>query len=700
MGKVIWIGLFFWGIILVQPLVGQELPKVEIDPEDLMERLFPIPEEDVDYEQIYEVLLQLYLNPINLNKADHETLQAIYILSPSLIDSFLRYRNELGSLISLYELQAVPGFDLETINRLIPFVTLEDGEKRGNSFWERLREEEQTYFIFRYRRTWEERKGFSPPDTSSTGRISSRYLGDPNDLYLRFRSQHSRDFSLGFTLDKDAGEQFTWDYQTRRYGFNFFSFHFQRYQVGKWKTLAIGDYQASFGQGLVYGAGYALGKGAETVPTVRRSSVGILPYTAALESGFFRGAAATYKHQKWEFTALVSTAPRDGRAAILEEGLENDRLTISSFNQSGLHRTASEIATKNQFRERAIGSAIQYAANSRLTLGSTYLFTSFNQPWIPVWKTYNQFEFQGKSNQVGSIYFNYNWKNFLFFGESAYSKSGGNGTILGFVSSLSSQVDFSFLWRNYDRNFHSFYGNAFSENTRANNERGVYLGLELRPLKKWKLNGYYDFFRFPWLKYRLYNPSFGYEWLGRLTFQPSKTLLAYIQFREEEKERNLPDLNTPQTTYESSLIRKRNGLFNLDYRINRSVFLRSRIWWSKVAIGESQGHGIMLAQDLRIDQDRWKITARYALFDTDNYDARIYAFENHVLWTFSIPFFSGQGQRYYLVGEYDLSKKIRIYFRWAKTTYTDRETISSGLQEIQGNQQTETTFLLRYFLNR
>ncbi|MGX7836064.1 hypothetical protein ACWKSR_13010, partial [Campylobacter fetus subsp. venerealis] len=64
------------------------------------------------------------------------------------------------------------------------------------------------------------------------------------------------------------------------------------------------------------------------------------------------------------------------------------------------------------------------------------------------------------------------------FGESALSQSGGKGQVLGFVSSLSKQVDFSLLWRKYDKDYHSFYANAFAESTRPVNEQGVYSGIQ------------------------------------------------------------------------------------------------------------------------------------------------------------------------------------------------------------------------------
>lgn len=678
---------------------AQSPPKQAIDLESFMERLFPIQEEDIDYESIYEVLFQLYLSPIDINRADAEILQSTYLLNPSQISSLINYRNSFGSLLSLYELQAVPDFDLQTIENLIPFITLGNSGIRSKKFWDRVKEEEQAYLLFRHQRTWQTRRGFTPADTSSTGAISSRYLGDPNTIYLRFRVQHARDFSMGVTLEKDAGEQFIWDRKSARYGFNFFSFHFTRYYVGKWKTIALGDFQASFGQGLIFGAGYSLGKGAETVPTVRRSSFGILPYTAAMEFGFFRGVGATRQIKNWQTTLIASHAPRDGRIAAALDSLEFTGDVISSFNQSGLHRTASEISTKNQFQEINLGGNVQYFHPSgKFQMGANSLFTRFNRPWIRTPQIYNRFEFAGQSNLVSSLYFNYNWKNFFLFGESAISQNGGSGSVLGFVSSLSKQVDFSLLWRKYDKDFHSFYSSGFSENTRPINEQGVYLGIQIRPDKRWKINGYYDYFSFPWLRYRVYAPSKGYEWLARVSYQPTRNLVAFLQIREEQKDRNLPDSGDPSLPYLVQPINKINGLLSLETHVTKDFFLRSRILMSRVKIEDNITHGLMILQDVQYGQNKWRLTGRIALFDAETYDNRLYAFENNVLWTFSIPAFAGQGMRYYLLGQYQFTPKLTAYFRFSRTSYTDRDVISSGLQRIDGPFQTDTALMLRYFL--
>ncbi|MDN3202581.1 ComEA family DNA-binding protein [Algoriphagus sediminis] len=678
---------------------AQEVPKKEIDLEDFIERVFPIQEQDLDYEAIYEVLFQLYQNPIDINEANAEILQATYLLKPYQIESILNYRQQFGPFLSLYELQAIPEIGLEDLLRLAPFLQLGKGKSENpKDFFSRIPDANQAYLLFRHRRTWERRRGFTPADTSSSGRVSSRYLGDPNEIYIRMRLQKTRDFSFGFTLEKDAGEQFVWDRSTNRIGFNFYSFHLAKYNLGKWKNITLGDFQAAFGQGLVFGAGFILGKGAETVSTVRRSSVGILPYTAALEFGFFRGLGATYQFNRdVKATIIASRVPRDGRLQNSLDSLLEESGSFSSINQSGLHRTNSEIATKNQLKETSLGVNLEYSRKS-FSGGLNFLSVNFDRPWQPTPRPYNQFDFKGDQNQNASTYFNYNWKNFFAFGEAAISTSGGTGIVAGIIGSLRKEVSMSILYRNYDRDFHSFYSNAFSESTRPNNERGIYLGLELNPIKKWKLNLHYDFFKFPWLRFRAYAPSNGYEWLSRLTFRPGKTLTTFIQIRQEQKERNISDTGESQLGYQLAPLNRINGLWNLDKQLSTRLFIRSRIMWSKIKFNENESYGFLILQDIKLHMDRWRLTGRISLFDTDDYDARLYAFESNVLWTFSIPAFSGRGIRYYLLAQYQVHPRLTLYMRIARTSFSDRKEVSSGLQTIQGNNQTDTHFLVKYDL--
>jgi hypothetical protein len=675
---------------------GQDRTPIPLDIQQLMERLFPIQEEEVDYEALYELLTELYQNPLDINRVTGEELAGTYLLSPPQIQAFLDHRSQSGEFLSLYELQSLPHWDSATLDTILPFLTLETEKSSPKSFLERLQSEENSYLLFRHRRTLELRRGYQ---NDSTVNPNSRYLGDQNDLFLRFRIQHAKDFSLGFLLEKDAGEALVWDPKTRRYGFNFASFHHTRYNLGKWKTLSIGDFQASFGQGLVFGAGFSLGKGAETVPTVRRSTLGILPYTASLESGFFRGIGITRQLGSWQSTLLISSLRKDGRVSLEKDSIDNSNQELTSLSQTGLHRSQSELSTKNQLRETNLGTNIQYQARSgKWSAGINALHTQLSIPWIRTPNRYNQFEFSGRSNTVGSMYFNGSWRNFSFFGESARSSSQGQGTVVGFVSSLSKTVDFSLLWRRYDRHFHSFYATAFAESTRPINEQGTYLGIQIKPSSKVKLNAYVDFFRFPWLKFRVYAPSQGQEWLARLSYQPQKTLLASVQMKQERKMRNEATEEATAPTYTLVPILKNQVQANLELGVSPELSFQSRILWNQVILNQSKSQGWMLLQDISLKREKWKLTARMALFDTETFDNRLYAYEHNALGAFAIPAFSGKGSRQYLLVQYRVHPKLTAYLRIAQTIYADREMISSGMQEIKGPKQTDTVLVLRYAL--
>ncbi|WP_143961780.1 ComEA family DNA-binding protein [Litoribacter populi] len=681
---------------------AQTFKPKEVDLEKFAEELFAFQEEELDYENLYESLLQLLLNPLHLNKVSAEELQSLYLLTPLQIIEFINYRSLFGPLLTIYELQAIPEFDLETIYRLVPFVTLEDRENQftGNLL-NRIANDRDNYLMIRHRRVWESRKGYTAPDTLSNGNLSSRYLGDPNDLYVRFRMQHAKDFSVGLTLDKDPGEQFTWEPSSKRYGFNFLSYHFTLFNKGKWKTLALGDYQLQFGQGLVFGSGFSVGKGAEAITTVRRSTLGIRPYTSVLEFGFFRGAAFTRKEGRFEITALASSTPRDGNVQVSFDTLEREEAFISSLMLSGLHRTPNEIAQKAQLREHNLGGNIHYTSlNRSFQMGANALYTEYSQSFHRQERIYNSFEFRGKQNHLQSMYFNFNYQNYFLFGETARSKSGGMGTVVGLMSSLSPKIDLSLLYRNYAKNFHTFYGNGFGESSRPINETGFYIGLQAKPRRKVTWSGYYDQFRFPWLRFQAYAPSEGYEWLQRITYSPSRQILIFVQTREESKDRNHRNTPVGPSGHILSKAKRFNTTANLDLVIDRRWSIKSRVQFSSYDFEGQKTRGYTILQDLTYKSQKTSISGRIALFDTDDYDNRQYVYEKNVLWAFSIPAYYGQGMRYYLLGQYKISPKLTVWGRLARTTFTDRDVISSGLQEINGSKLTESNLQIRYAFNK
>lgn len=681
-------GLFLMNFILWLALPSKSQERPEINIQDFIENMFQVPDEDVNYEDLYESLYQLYTNPIDLNHTNKNELNSLYQLNINQVNSLLEYIENNYPLVSVYELQVIEGYDNATIEGIHPFVIVKPpGKNTTGNLAERIANHSDSYLLIRTERLLESQRGFLETD-------SSRFLGSPYKIYSRFRTVRSNDFSIGLTMEKDAGEFITWDNDNRQYGFDYYSFHLYLENQGPFQKIALGDYQMQFGQGLVVGSGFNPGKGAETITTVKRGNSGIRPYTSVLESGFMRGAAVCIVlGRDWQISPFYSRLRQDGNVRIGDSFDEYEEY-ISSIQNIGLHRNFSEINSRDQIIEQNAGLNITYnhTKSQNFQAGVTSIVTNFSTDIFKTPNNYNQFEFRGNRNHNLGIYANYNWQNFLFFGESAISKSGGMAHIYGLMTSLSPIISMSFLIRDYDKNYHSFYGNSFGEGSRNINESGMYWGVKVEPSRKFTLSAFYDRFRFPWLRYRVNAPSEGYEYLIKADFRPNKKLNFYFQYREQSKELSV----TLDEENLSQLIAgiKRSGAANLDIKLNQQIGLKSRFQYSTYDFQE-RTTGMTLVQDLNLTFNKWKFSARYAIFDTEDYENRQYVYEKDVIYAFSIPAYAGQGNRSYLLIQYKLGRKLTFWLKYGVYNFRNINSIGSGLSEIQGKKKSELKFQLR-----
>ena len=270
-------------------LSAQEYPKEEIDIGEIADDLYGLPDSDLNYEELYENLVQMFAVPLNLNTATAEDFRFMKIISESHIDKLITHRSENGPFLSVYELQSVEDLDLTTIHKIAPFVTVTDPAQAINtSLFRRIKTESENYFLLRYERTLESKNGFTAQPAES-----SRFKGSPDKLYMRFRTSRAGDFSMGFTAEKDPGEKIKWDPGARYYGADYISGHIQLQNKGRIRNLVVGDFQGQFGQGVMLGGMFGAGKGSETITAARRSNIGLLPYTSVNEAGAMRGIGVT-----------------------------------------------------------------------------------------------------------------------------------------------------------------------------------------------------------------------------------------------------------------------------------------------------------------------------------------------------------------------------------------------------------------------
>ncbi|MEO6166110.1 MAG: hypothetical protein ABIO98_01210, partial [Chitinophagales bacterium] len=317
--------------------------------------------------------------------------------------------------------------------------------------------------------------------------------------------------------------------------------------------------------------------------------------------------------------------------------------------------------------------------------------------FIPDLQPYNQFKFQGDQLTTGGIHYDWQYRNFNLFGEAAMDEDGGKAFISGLLISIDPRIDLAMIYRNYGKDFHSLYANAFAESSTTDNESGLYSGIILRPVKGWTISAYLDLFEKPWLDFGIDAPSNGIEMLAQVTYKPNKILEIYGRWKDESKQQN-STLNDEPLDYIVG-VRKQNLRFNLSYKASASFSLHSRAEW--VFFKEekiSAQHGFLAYQDIiyRKLGSPLQLTGRVCLFDADTYDARIYAYENDVLYAYSIPAFSNQGMRFYAIARYTITRGIDVWVRYAQTYYTNIDVIGSGLDEINGNTKSEVKAEVRF----
>jgi hypothetical protein len=240
--------------------------------------------------------------------------------------------------------------------------------------------------------------------------------------------------------------------------------------------------------------------------------------------------------------------------------------------------------------------------------------------------------------------------------------------------------------------------NAFAENTTAENEKGFYIGLTAKPTPAFTLSAFYDRFEFPWLKFQVNAPSHGNDYLAQLNYTPSKKFDAYFRIRTRNK-----FTNTTATVNGIDYLvpyAQTNYIFNLSYTILPSVKLKNRVELVDYKTDQNKTEkGYVIYQDVTFNKmgKPLSFTLRYALFQTDTYNARIYVYENDIPGVYSIPAYYYRGSKFYLMLDYNITRNIEFWIRYSQTVYDNQKVISAGsLTEINGNTKSEIRAQLKF----
>ena len=674
-----------------------------------VERLAEDGDEDMDYEDLLENYIFFSENPVNLNSEEPLRLVELHLLSIFQYEELQKYRRYYGDFLFLDELEMVEGFDEQTLAIIRPVVCIEKDQSNDKITLNKMARYGKHQMVGRYEQVLEQQQGYATIDDSTLlAKPNSRYLGGPQKYQLKYTYNYRNKIRAGFVLEKDAGEMFFTDKvsdtiqkllgsQYRR-GFDFAGFHLYAKDLGIVKATALGDYQLAFGQGLTLWSGMSFGK-AGAGSSVMKQGRGLTPKASASEYAFMRGAAVTLGKGPFSGTVFYSNRMIDANVSAADT-LDNEAELVSSLQETGYHRTIGELLDRHAIRQQVVGSHLAYAI-AHFEVGYTVHHTWLSVPLQLRPSHYNQFYFQGQRLTNQGLDFKYIKGKYAVFGEASMSYNPDSTALqqaqgpafaglLGLTVKPAGYLNFTILYRDYGRAYQNLMSNAFGEGGRNQGQRGIYLGVEAAPAPYWNLLAYVDQFQFTWLTSQVNAPSRGHDYYLRISHSFNKRTQAYLQLRSKTKMKNSTDgmvFSHYPILYTKNAVR-----FNINYQIGWDFHCTNKAEYAHYRNDDGTNeHGYFLCQDIAYKPENkpYSLTFRYAIFDAKDYNARIYAYENDVLYSFSVPALYGKGMRIYLLGKVKLFNALTLYARIGRTIYSDRDEIGSGLTLIEGNCKTD-----------
>ena len=586
---------------------------------------------EIDYEQLQSDLYALHESPIDLNHTSEEELSQLHFLSPRQIDDILLYADK-HPFESLYELRMIQSLADYEIRDLLPFVQI---KKSTNPLTTNpLIPSAKDVF----------RNAKHEIITRIDARNIESFEGtDPMYIQTRYRFDYQRRVIFGAQLRRPAGG----DARSLQYGG-----YLQLRDIGHLHTLVAGNFQASFGQGLVLAPVFRSGRSAY-VTSVGQTTEG-LRYYSSVDGEGLHGAGATLR---WEWN-------------------KSTRLDVSALYS--LQRT------NDSTWHHLVGANVT-VRHKRLQVQLTAIENIWSDSIRPYRNAaYNQHYFRGYNQAVlgASVRYNHGW--FDAFAEVAtaenYQSSISNyqlrkahwglGVLAGSRFYPASGISLIALYRYYSPYFDNALGYAFSETSRLGDENGGYLGFEITRLKNWRFWGYGDVFYFSGPKYGIPQyPSLGYDALFEMQYAWRNNLSSLqggdggrLAFRLRAKEKG------GKATYSTrAWFDYRNNGWSLRTNVDANLTpnpLNTNPLTYGISIFQDVSYSLPLREGRGLG-----FRLRLQWFDAREWDNRIYCYEYDVLYAYSIPAVYGLGGRAYLCLRWQIIPQLTLYFRASETIY-------------------------------
>lgn len=635
--------------------------------------------EENSIENIFEELSFIEQNPFDLNLVKLDELERFPLLSYDQSKAIVEFVEKNKPIYSVYELRNIYKLDFSTVELILPFFYVGDISKRPDNFdLSQFLKYAQHNVQIRFDKTLNKRAGYKAYSDSILEKFPNRkYVGEDFYHSFKYSLSYCNRIQAGIVAEKDAGEPF-WKNEYKK-GYDYYSFHLVLRDIGVLKTLALGDYRLSFGQGLVINNDFTLGKGFGTNNIAKRTIAPKRHFSTA-ENGFFRGIATTFRLKNVDLTAFYSNNSFDSNLSDIGE--------VTSFKTDGYNRVPLDMSKRNNTREQVAGANLNYKINT-FQVGFSGLHHIYNRVYNPTLRYYNEYYWRGRETINMGVDYSYRYSNLYFAGETARSRNGTIAHINTIEFTPFSLSSFTLSYRNYPATYHAMHARAFGDGSRVQNEEAIYVSASIQPIAKVKLFLYSDFIKFPEPKFNVNEASSALDLYGLATYNLSNYSFIEVRYKFKRKYNNTkyPDDKTtvvlPNQTNKFRFRYSRTCLNGWYYRTTLD-FANYQVLYFPYE------QGYMISQNIGHRGNKYIHGDGFiGFFDADTNNARLYSYERNILNTFYMPSFYGKGVRGALSLRLNIRKNLSFSLKYAQTLYLNRDVISSGTEQIEGNTRSD-----------
>lgn len=632
----------------------------EILPETIINIAEDLASDETDPEAVsifIERLEELAEKPVNINSADESEISRLFFLSDFQVRALKNHIISSGNIVSSYEIASIPGFDRAITEIMLPFISI-------------AQEADVVPGPVNLRNTLLINLMTRPGETDSSS------PGSQWKVLTKYKASAGR-LSTGFTMEKDPGEKLLYGSFPQP---DFISGYLSYSGNGIIKKIIAGDFSARFGQGTNTNTGMRT-----KVPLTANGYLAgrdeIRPYTSTDENNFFRGAAGTFSVRNLEFSVFFSQKKLD--ATI---NLSNDSTIMVAENlyTSGLHNTQSSMLKKDAVTGTDYGANLTFNLKS-LKAGLVWSGTRFDTPFSSSSPNpEGLYRFSGRKNSVYTFYYCSQFGRFLIYGEISSNDLRNNALVQGITLRPSDRLTLNVLFRNYSPGFTAFYGRGPGYGTSTGNEYGLTGNFSFEAAKHLFIMAGSEICYFPWLKYRSSSPSMAKRYEVRLNYVPSDYFSADFTYNFRFSTTNVKsEYGIPQAS--ENTVQSYKG--TVRYSPYKNLTLSARMDYRISEPGT--GRGMMLLQDLNYKFGTLPVRfwLRYSIYNTSDWNSRVYVYENDLLYSFSIPAFSGRGTRSYFMAEWEIGDFAELRIKYGITStlingllYEDRDEIKLQLR--------------------